>query len=853
MSIGSGLQTDSSLQWIARVLLVACLWAAVWLVGGYYPFARFVCLSLLGGALILAWMEPLKSSHRLSNSKTWLVLAAVFVAIGLVQSLPLWERIPDSVTGVQQIRKAFGDEAARFPLTLSPWQTRTRLATISIGLVGFFVSLMLFHTRRSKVFLLASVTLCGIGQVFWGVVQAARFRNDIFWSIQNPGGSRPFGTFLNCNHGADFVGMSFACALGIAWWWYRDDSGPNSFDYETRGLIQSISASPLSVLLWLSMGWLLVGLAITVSRGGWMSFLVALCALPVLWKGLSRGRRGLLPISLLVSVTVAAAGIQVLGLGDRVERGMDELEVENVLSDLRFDHWQEVIPAVKHFLPLGSGLGTYGHAYLPFHPEPANGWFTYAHNQYLETIVELGIPGCLLLLVAMWAAFRVCRRLCSSERTAIQQGLGVAAMIAFLMQALHAITDFGLMMPANLLTLGVLLGAAANATHESTGTGQPVSQGWLAATANRLIGLCGLAFLTAVVGLSLFHQMADVRSDQLLALTEYDPTTQDPALAETESWIAKLEAEIQQSPENEYLLRRLIQLRIHHAQRSSFDRVTQEGVAYAQAWDATAIEGAIARLFYDGDDALEAEEKRAMEQRIQDSIQLNTAWDELEASRALNPVQPRTHFRQAQIAAVSGREWRTAFSRSSQLAVVDPSLSLGNGLLAWAANDQDAMVNQWRQTLQTDPEKASVITRLARTRLSDEEFVRQLIPDRWTVPYRLARQMNGTATEALRVNLLKKADSIAQATIKEEPALSQARATIARAAGDLTLAIQLLGDVAKANPDDAESHYRHALVLLENGQAKEAAAEARVALHLAPGKYEYSQLFERARKRQQRK
>lgn len=851
MSSGLDSQTDSYLQWVARVLVAVCLWAAVWLIGGYYPFAKFVCLSLLGGALILTWMEPSRSSLRLANCKTWLLLAVLFSGFGLLQSLPLGDRIPDNLTSVQEIRQAFGNEEVRFPLSLSPWQTRSRLATVSIGIVGFFIALMLFHTQRSRVFLLGSIALCGIIQVFWGVVQAARFPNDIFWNFENPGGSVPFGTFLNCNHGADFVGMAFASALGLAWWWYRDDSGANSFDYEARGLVQSISASPLSALVWLSMGWLLIGLAITVSRGGWISFLAALFALPVLWKRLSTERRGLLPVALLVCVALSGVGIQVLGMGDRVERGLDGLEVETMLADSRFEHWKEAVPAVRHFLPFGSGLGTYGHAYLPFHPKPANGWFTHAHNQYLETVVELGIPGSVILLVVMLLAFRVCKQLCRSDRSAIHQGLGVAAMFAFLMQALHAITDFGLMMPANLLTLGVLLGAAVNASQEVTNAKPESTQGWFARITNQLSGLCGLAAITTIVGLSLHHQMAEVRSDQLLTLTEFTPATQDPSVAETESWIGKLEAELQQSPENEYLLRRLVQLRIHHAQRMSFDRAARKGMAYAMAWDGTAIEATIARLFDDGQNALSAEEKQAMEQRIRNSTQLNIAWSELEISRVLNPLQPRAHFRRAQLAAVSGREWRTEFDRSSQLSVVDPSLSLGNGLLAWAANDTDAMINQWRQTLQTDPTQAAVIMNLCRKELSDEEFVERLMPDLWTVPYRLAQQMTGTETQALRMNLLKKADSIAQAAIGEEPALSQARVAIARASGDRKLALQLLGDIVKANPDDPSARYRYGLVLLEDGQAKEAAAEARVAIHLAPGKFEYSRLFERARNRQQ--
>ena len=64
----------------------------------------------------------------------------------------------------------------------------------------------------------------------------------------------------------------------------------------------------------------------------------------------------------------------------------------------------------------------------------------------------------------------------------------------------------------------------------------------------------------------------------------------------------------------------------------------------------------------------------------------------------------------------------------------DPKQSFATGLLAWAAKDIPAMTSQWRQTLQTSAVYADIMLRLSRMRLTDEQVIEQLMPDRWYIP-----------------------------------------------------------------------------------------------------------------------
>jgi O-antigen ligase len=84
--------------------------------------------------------------------------------------------------------------------------------------------------------------------------------------------------------------------------------------------------------------------------------------------------------------------------------------------------------------------------------------FDFAHDDYLQDLLELGIPvaACLFVLVC-WLVVLCARGLRARRRDAIYPCLGVAASV---LVALHATIDFSLEIPAVASTYLFLLGAA---------------------------------------------------------------------------------------------------------------------------------------------------------------------------------------------------------------------------------------------------------------------------------------------------------------------------------------------------------------------------------------------------------
>ena len=104
------------------------------------------------------------------------------------------------------------------------------------------------------------------------------------------------------------------------------------------------------------------------------------------------------------------------------------------------------------FQPAGSGLGSFVPLYQTREHvlDRPDEYATHAHNDYLEWLLETGLPGAVLLLAFLfWFAVRV-KRLWTQQQAA----LGRAASIAIGAMLLHSMVDY----PVRTAALAALCG-----------------------------------------------------------------------------------------------------------------------------------------------------------------------------------------------------------------------------------------------------------------------------------------------------------------------------------------------------------------------------------------------------------
>ncbi|MBM4042640.1 MAG: O-antigen ligase family protein, partial [Planctomycetes bacterium] len=148
--------------------------------------------------------------------------------------------------------------------------------------------------------------------------------------------------------------------------------------------------------LWLAAA--LACLLLTFSKGGWLAFGAGLAAFAAML-----GKRFLVEHARLLLGVVAAAAAAFALL---VALGIVRVQLLHDLltsGGVRLGYWQGALDMARDHPLGGVGLGTFGLHYPLYRPLLAD-WAKDTHNDYLQALAELGVPGFLVFLW-LWAAW----------------------------------------------------------------------------------------------------------------------------------------------------------------------------------------------------------------------------------------------------------------------------------------------------------------------------------------------------------------------------------------------------------------------------------------------------------------
>jgi len=267
--------------------------------------------------------------------------------------------------------------------------------------------------------------------------------------------NRVFGTLIYPNALAGFLVVGFA--PGLAWIW--------------NGRMRRS-------LKWLTLifvgGLMLVCLALTGSRGGFIAFAVMvvvglLAASRRVWLILAA-----VAVIAVVFVTAHQAGLIHHGLASASARG---------------DYWRGAVAIARDHPWLGTGPGTFGSIY-PKYKTATTEEAQLVHNSYLQMWSDSGAAGAvvfaLLWLAALWDGFRLVRK-----RNGDLASIAVLAAITGWM--VHGFIDFDLYVPGVALPAFLLLGVLQGL--------KPVPQRAATRQPRLALGTAGVALVLVVVWL----------------------------------------------------------------------------------------------------------------------------------------------------------------------------------------------------------------------------------------------------------------------------------------------------------------------------------------------------------------
>lgn len=289
-----------------------------------------------------------------------------------------------------------------------PLETLPKATGLILGLGAWRLIVMATGTTRSLYIFLGLTLLIALGFSVIGVFGLKEFPKIPALSQLNPfrSGMLPVldGLVVHPNQLAGLITLFLPLLVSLLF------APPAELAVWPRRL------ALLAATLWTA--WILL---LTQSRGGWIAALAGLVVLSVLWALTLPKSRTRSVLCLALIGLVAAAILLIFRIGPETIWGLwanpPQETAVGTLTTLNFrkELWPWAVTAISDFPLTGVGLGAFRLVAFRLYPLPLSPQFDigHAHNVFLQTALDVGLPGLAvylaILLVALVVGWQVAR------------------------------------------------------------------------------------------------------------------------------------------------------------------------------------------------------------------------------------------------------------------------------------------------------------------------------------------------------------------------------------------------------------------------------------------------------------
>ncbi|MCE9609818.1 MAG: O-antigen ligase family protein [Chthoniobacter sp.] len=342
--------------------------------------------------------------------------------------------------------------------------------TVTYFMVGWFFS----HARQRLVMVGFLVSLALV-HVVVGVIQFRQHDNYMLipWMIRSDWEWRASGLYIYPNHLAGLLEMICFLALGVCCW----------------GRVQNwvrILGGYCALMC-------VVGIALTGSRGGYLSTLVGFvvfCGIS-LWaiRRVRPDRQWPVTLAVVLGVVLLIGGalffmLRSSAISERVETVYDP-------TNMRLLMWKSALQQFQLSPWVGTGSGTFLFYAREFRDSEVQADPIFVHNDYLHLLAEYGVIGAVLgaifLGFHLYSGFRGLRRIVNSKlkqewRTSSNElALVMGALCGVAALLVHSVVDFNFHLPGNALIGAILFAILAAPSADLKPLGEKPRRGtaWL--------------------------------------------------------------------------------------------------------------------------------------------------------------------------------------------------------------------------------------------------------------------------------------------------------------------------------------------------------------------------------------
>lgn len=432
------LPLGSNRTW-AMGLLVA--WSQVLLLGTVYCW-RFRAADAFSRLRLFRWP---------------LLCLGAFVALMWAQLLPL----PASLLGILSPETlAVESGLSSLQLSLDPQQT-SLYAALSFAYFSCFVVALLTVRDAERLDRLAfGLVVAGLVQAIIGVLlfsAGAKYQLLFFEVVHD----RVKGSFGYHNHMAGYMELCLSVGIGLMLARLGGRSGPaGNWRHRLTKVFDFILSPKMRLRMMLII--LVIALVLTRSRMGNTGFFAAMLIVGLVAIVSSRKMApatvGLIASLIIIDVVIVGTWVGLEKVVERVKETSVATEGggREESLELRQDAARHALDLVRDFPAFGTGAGSFYNAYLRYRT-PRDGYFDHAHNDYIELAADTGLVGIGLLGAFVLTTAACALRILMRRRSSLPRGIAFGTLMAIVALAIHSSVDFNLQLPANVLTLIVVM------------------------------------------------------------------------------------------------------------------------------------------------------------------------------------------------------------------------------------------------------------------------------------------------------------------------------------------------------------------------------------------------------------
>lgn len=434
------------------LLSIALFWSAI-NKAGVEAQTWFVSLGLIGIASMLYWVlerggygPPLALwvSLPVSGAFAYMAFQLIPLPLSLLQAIsPARAEIAQSLTPI-------AGKIGAAPIAVnSPAALLWTITLLSCLATFFLIREITWRTGARTYVVLIPLFLVAAFEAVVGLIQVS---TGSVWAAT--------GTFNSHDH--------YCCLLEMIL--------PLSVTYGLSLLRRSRSKSQtkatpvvLATTMWSVSVLLLAAIFYSLSRAGSGASLAGLAAVALLIfapKLPSHALRVALGASLAVVVGLALIFLTPGALLERLVHTMTPN------SEARLAFWRESIPLLQSYRWTGVGFLGFASTYPKYQATMTANLVDFTHNDYLEYLIELGVPGFLLAMSAIVGLLQPIFAAAwnAGERNQGRRYMLIGCVGTVVALALHEIVDFNMYVPTDMLVFAWIAGlGSAKASEQSAG------------------------------------------------------------------------------------------------------------------------------------------------------------------------------------------------------------------------------------------------------------------------------------------------------------------------------------------------------------------------------------------------